>query len=173
MPRGGITETLGADGHESCAGAHQIERVAAALHAAHSHDRDLDRLRDRMDLRERDRLARPDPDVPPVRPPSHGSPVFGSSAMPRTVLISDTRVGAGLLRGLGDRRDVAGVRGELDDQRLGGQRSDPLEQRAISSGSAPMISPVSTFGHETFSSSALTTSSLGERLGRAQPPRRG
>src|ERR1700733_3681311 len=50
-----VAEAFGPDRHQAGAGAQEIEGVCTALNAAHAHDRDLHRLRHRVDLDQRDR----------------------------------------------------------------------------------------------------------------------
>ena len=98
-----LTEILGSDGDKTRARAQQISGVGPALHAAHADDRNRDRGGDRVHLCERGGADRRT-EIPPVMPPSHGSPVRGSSAMPADRVDQRDGVGAGLLRGARDRR---------------------------------------------------------------------
>ena len=79
--------------------------------------------------------------------------------MPRSVLMSETASAPCGLGGGGDVGRRGAVRRQLHDQRLARER--PHARRAAPpsrAGSAPMIIPVSTFGQETLSSSAATSS---------------
>ena len=93
---------------------------------------------------------------PPPGPPSTGRPVVRSTAIPRTVLMQHERVGAALLGSAGDRGDVGHVRRELDPQRQTRRRHGSGRRRRASRRrrSRSRCSPISTFGQETFSSSA-------------------
>jgi hypothetical protein len=78
--------------------------------------------------------------------------------------MSETGVGPGRLGGGRGGRDVGGVRRELDDQRLAGERPHAATTAPSSRGSAPMSRPVFTFGQETFSSIASISARGVDRL---------
>ena len=94
----GIAEALGADRDRSAPARIRSSASAPRLHAAHPDDRDR---RPRCDTAWTcaSAIARTaGPETPPVAPPQPRlARVRGSSAIPRIVLISDTRVGAGVL----------------------------------------------------------------------------
>ena len=117
-----------------------------------------DRGRHPTHLAERVGRGSPGPRAPRCPPPARRRACAGPSAVASSVLISDSasappaRPPAATVAGLGD------VRRQLHDQRLGGQRAHRLEQAPASpSGCWPTISPDSTLGQETFSSSAATS----------------
>ncbi len=97
-------------------------------------------------------------------PPSHGSPVPGSSAIPLSVLISDSALAPAASAALATAgTSVAfGVSFTISGLAVSGRTRS--SSAATSAGSAPITSPVSTFGHETFSSSAATSARGVERL---------
>ena len=104
-PPAGVAEALGADRDQRRAGAQQIERVRGRVWTPPMPTiGTLTRRRDRRDLRQRDAARPPGPDSPPV-PPAEPRLAgrAGRAPSPRSVLISDTRVGAGRLGGRGAR----------------------------------------------------------------------
>ena len=146
-----------------------------ALNAAHADDGNLHARRDRGHLGERDRRGSPGPRARRCRRRARGAPPSppGASAVARSVLISETASAPPRLRAGARRRDVGGVRRQLDDQRLAPcAGAPPRTTRSSSAGSAPMSRPVCTFGQETFSSIAAISArashashELGELLG--------
>ena len=99
------------------------------------------------------------PDTPPVPPPSHGVPArCGCGAMPRSVSISETAsapwASAAAATSAGDAQ--LGV--NLTISGFAVRARTASSRRASSPGSAPNIKPVLTLGHETLSSSAVTSS---------------
>ena len=164
--RSRVAEALGADRDERRARVEQIARVTAALDAAHADDGIATRAATARDLRERDRAdGRARQAAGAAAQPRRAGAVAGAAPYARSVLISDTASAPAASRGLRDGGDVGGVRRELDDQRLGRQRAHLARAaRPSSPGSAPMSRPVSTFGQETLSSSAATSSRSSTRL---------
>ena len=113
------------------------------------------------------------PETPPVVPPSHGPPPPGSSAMPLSVLISET---ASAPASWAAAATASGSLAFGVSLTISG-RSESVRTRstalAVSAGSAPITSPVSTFGQETLSSiidtsvrspTAATSSASSSRL---------
>ena len=92
------------------------------------------------DLAQPAQCDRPDRRARHPRPAAEPRPAGrrGSSAMPRSVLISEKGVGAVRLGGGGDGGRRGGVGRELDDQRLVGQRAHRVEHAGELAGSAPM-----------------------------------
>ena len=120
-----VAERFGADRDDVGARVEQVARVASGLDAAHPDDRDRDARRGpRRPARAR-RRGPPGPDTPPVPPPSHGSPRrAGAAPSPRSVLISETASAPAASTAAATVAGRRGVRRQLDDQRLAGQRAD-------------------------------------------------
>src|SRR4051794_32412546 len=113
------------------------------------------------------------PLTPPLPAPSHGAPLRGSSAMPLSVLTSETASApwACAASATAAGSVALGVSFTISGFSVSGRRRSTL--RAVSSGSAPMIRPVSTLGHEKLSSMraisglsavAVTSSASSSRL---------
>ena len=138
----------------------QVGGVTAALDPAHPDDRDRDRARaTSRDLRERDRADRRARTRRRCRRRATARRAgAGRSAMPRSVLISETAsapcASAAAATAAGDAQ--FGVSLTISGLAVSGRTAS--SSAAVSPGSAPMISPVSTFGQETLSSSAATSS---------------
>ena len=98
------------------------------------------------------------PDTPPVPPPSHGSPLSGASAIPLRVLISETASAPAscAARATAPGSVALGVSLTISGLPVSGRTRS--RRAAVSEGSAPMTSPLSTLGHDTLSSSATTSS---------------
>ena len=98
------------------------------------------------------------PDTPPVVPPSQGWRVRGSSAIPLSVLISETASApASSAASATAAGSVAfGVSFTISGRSVSGRTRSTA--RAVSAGSAPITRPVSTFGQDTFSSISATSS---------------
>ena len=69
------------------------------------------------------------PETPPVRPPSHGSPVSGSSAIPFSVFTSETASAPAPSAAAATAAGSRGVRRELHDQRLRRLRPHALDRQ--------------------------------------------
>ena len=124
----------------------------------HTHDGDRTRARTSVTWASAIALTA-GPETPPVCPPSHGSPGRrGCGAMPRNVLISETAsapcCSAAAATSAGDA--VFGVSLTINGLVVCGRTAS--SRWASSTGSAPNIRPVLTFGQETLSSSAVTSS---------------
>ena len=125
---GRIAKALRADRDAGRAGLQEVERVPPALDAAHPDDRQPRARGHLRGERQRDRRAPRDPDRPPWPAPSHGSPLRGSIAVARSVLIRDSASAPPSSAATRDRHDVGHVRRELHDQGLRGERPHELHQ---------------------------------------------
>ena len=128
-PRGRVAEAFGADGDRRGARGEEIGRVAAASRCRPCRSRGSRPSPRRVATCSRAIARIAGPETPPVRPPSHGSRVCGWSAIPLSVLTSETASAPALLGGRRDGRGLGRVRRELHDQRLLGLRADPLDRR--------------------------------------------
>ena len=116
------------------------------------------------------------PDSPPERPPSQASTARSDPHRPQRVDQRD-RVGAAVLRGRRGRGpDVGAIGRQLDDQRLGGERSDLSDQFPELAGiGADVEAGADIRAADTFSSNAATSVAVGQpddqlgELGRCRP----
>ena len=97
------------------------------------------------------------PETPPVPAPSHGSPLRGSKDIPRIVLISDTALAPALCAAVATAATSLAFGVSLTISGFSVNGRTRWSSADTSHGSAPMTRPVSTFGQETFSSSAATS----------------
>ena len=155
---GGIAEALGPDRDQRRPGIEQVGGVARAGDAPHADDRHGDARGDRAHLRERDGAdRRAGQAAGPAAEPRRARP-RRMRGMARRVLISDTASAPAASAASATRATSAvfGVSFTISGLAVRGRTSASIAPS--SAGSAPMSSPVFTFGQETFSSIAATSS---------------